>query len=106
MARETQFAPQDGNAHTRVLRNGDDGIVVQREQYVGDIRDYCIARHNEGHHGSRDMKLMASVPVAIVDHYCAVNNITLREFMHNKEHTRRLLNDPAFADFRIAPGKV
>lgn len=106
MARHTEFAVEDGNVHTQIVQHGDEGMVIAREQYVGDIRDYCIARHNEGHHGTKDMPLLASIPAVIVDHYCAVNKITLREFMSGREHVRRMLNDPALADFRISPKRV
>ena len=105
MATPTEFAPVDGNIHTKVVNTGDD-IVVAREQYVGDIRDYCIARHNEGLHGADDFRLMASLPVVVVEHYINVNQITMHEFMTNPEHIKRLVNDPALADFRIAPGRL
>lgn len=103
---DTQFAPQDGNVHTRLVQHGDDGAVVVREQYVGDIRDNCIARRNEGYHGTKDFRLMASLPPVLIEHYCNVNQITFREFMHNPEHVKRMVNDPALADFRIAPGRM
>ena len=78
-----------------------------REQYVGDIRDYCIARHNEGLHGpASDFKLMASFPAVVVEHYCNVNQVSFREVMQNPEHFKRMVNDPALADFRIAPGRL
>ena len=105
-AQITEFAPVDGSVHTKAINNGDEGIVVAREQYVGDIRDYCIARHNEGLHGHDDFRLMASLPAVVVEHYINVNGITMREFMQNPEHIKRMVNDPALADFRIAPGRL
>ena len=84
----------------------DDGFVVQRSQNVSSIVDYAKARHNEGHHGLKDFKLMAVVPVLVVESYCTVHQITLREFNGNPEHIRRIVNDPAFADLRVAPGKM
>ena len=103
---DTKFAPADGDVHGRWVDHGHEGSVVVREQYVGDIRDYCIARHNEGHHGASDMKLMASLPAVVIEHYCNVNGITFREWMKNPEHVKRMVNDPALADFRIAPGRM
>lgn len=102
----TQFAAQDGNIHSRDVEHGDEGSVLVREQYVGDIRDHCIARHNEGHHGTKDMRLMASLPVVVIEHYCNINQVSFREFMNNPEHVKRMVNDPALADFRIAPGRM
>lgn len=105
MATHTIFAPQDGDVHGRWVET-DEGAQVVREQYVGDIRDYCIARHNEGLHGAKDMKLMASFPAVVIEHYCNTNGITFREWMRNPEHVKRMVNDPALADFRIAPGRM
>lgn len=84
----------------------DNGYVIHREQKVNGIVDYAKSRHNEGHHGLKDFKLMAVVPVLVVESYCTINQITLREFNQNPEHIRRIVNDPAFADLRVAPGKM
>jgi hypothetical protein len=84
----------------------DDGYVVQREQRVAGIVDYCKARHNEGRHGFKDFKLMGKLPEEMVNHYCAVNKVSFREFLKNPEHVKRMINDPALADFRIAPGRM
>lgn len=105
MKPSTEFAAEDGDVHGVLVQHGDEGAVVVREQYVGDIRDHCIARANEGHHGpSKDMRLMASLPAVLIEHYCNVTQISFREFMNNPEHVKRMVNDPALADFRIAPG--
>lgn len=85
----------------------DDRLVVQRQQTgLAQHVDYCKARANEGHHGLPDFKLKASIPNIIVEHYCATHQITLAEFLANGEHARRIVNDPAFSDFRIAPGRM
>jgi len=86
--------------------DGDGNITVQRQQFVADHVDYCKARANEGLHGLPDFKLKASIPVTVVEAYCRINGITLQEFMTNREHTRRIVNDPNFADLRIAPGRM
>jgi len=104
--RETTFAPEDGQVHGRWVDHGDEGSVVVREQYVGDIRDWCLAAHNEGRHGRSEMKHVARIPNIVIEHYLNVHQVTMQDFMRNPEHLRRMLNDPALADFRIAPGKV
>lgn len=91
---------------TSFRQNEDGGLVVTREQLVADHVDYCKARANEGLHGFPDFKLKASIPVVVVEHYCSVNQISLREFVRNPEHAKRIVNDPAFADLRIAPGRM
>jgi len=106
MKRETEFADQAGEVHTPNVQHGDEGAVIVREQFVGDIRENCLSRRNEGHHGTKDMRLMASLPPVLIEHYCTVNQITFREFMHNPEHVKRMVNDPALSDFRIAPGRM
>lgn len=101
-----EFAKADGDVHRRYVDQGDEGAVIVSEQFVGDVRDACIAMHNEGLHGSKDMRLAGSIPSAVVDHYCWVNKISLREFLHSGEHWRRLLYSPEFADFRVHPGRL
>lgn len=82
-------------------------LVIQRSQTgIAEHVDYCKARANEGHHGFADFKLKASIPAVVIEHYLNVNRITLREFLSNKEHIRRMVNDPALSDFRIAPGRM
>ena len=94
------------DVQTSIREDSDGGLVVQRRQLVGDHVDYCKARANEGLHGFPDFKLKASIPAVVVEHYCAINGITLREFLGNPEHAKRIVNDPAFADLRIAPGRM
>jgi len=90
---------------TGYVEEGDDVHIV-REQLTGPILDACAELRNSGMHGSKDMRHVASVPHVVVEHYCNVNGIDLREFMANPEHARRLLNSPEFSDFRVAPGRV
>lgn len=85
---------------------GDGTIVVHSLQHLAGHVDYCKARANEGHHGFSDFKLKASIPVTVIEAYCRNAGITLREFSANPEHIKRVVNDPALADFRIAPGRM
>jgi hypothetical protein len=62
--------------------------------------------HNEGLHGSSDMKLAASLPMVLVERYCNDNGITFHEFCQGQDHIRRMLNDPSLKAFRVWPGKV
>ena len=85
-----------------------EGLVVERKQVgIADHIDYCQARQNEGFHGpSSDFKLKASIPAILVEHYCQQHGITIKEFLGNQEHIRRMVNDPDLAYFRIAPGRM
>lgn len=85
-----------------------EGLVVQRSQTgIADHIDYCQARANEGFHGpDKDFKLKASIPTILIEHYCQQHGISLQEFMTNREHVKRMVNDPDLAYFRIAPGRM
>ena len=102
----TEFAPIDGNVHTKLVDHGKEGAMIVREQYVGDIVENCTARRNEGYHGFKDFRLMASIPPLIIENYCTVTQVSFREFMNNPEHIRRIVNDSTYSVFRIAPGRM
>jgi hypothetical protein len=99
----------------RVLSNGavqtrmheEDGkTIFERVQDCDPIADRTKSLHNEGLHGSSEMKHAASLPFVLVERYCNDNGITFHEFCNGQDHIRRMLNDPALAAFRIWPGKV
>jgi hypothetical protein len=84
-----------------------DGVMtVKRTQDCTPIADYTKAQHNAGNFGTKDMKHAASIPFVFIEDYCTKNNITFGECMRNKEHMRRIVNDPALAHFRIWKGRV
>lgn len=82
----------------------DDGFVIAREQKVSDIVDHCKARHNEGFHGDKDFKFVGMIPELVVEDYCTKQGIPFSEFFRNPEHTKRLMNDPAYSDLRVWKG--
>lgn len=84
----------------------DGALVTGTVQDCTAIVEHTKARHNEGYHGSSDMKHAASIPFVIVERYCNDNGITMEEMSRSQEHKRRLLNDPANAAFRIWKGRV
>lgn len=99
----------------RVLSNGpvqtrmhtEDGkTIFERVQDCTPIAEQCKALHNEGFHGSGDMRLAGRIPAVLVEKYLNLNNITFHEFLGNEDHIRRVMNDPAMAHFRVWPGKV
>ena len=91
---KTVIALEDGALHTGTIQD------------CTPFADYAKARHNEGLHGSSDMRLAASVPFVLVEKYLNDNGITLHEFSASQDHKKRLLNDPAIAHFRIWKGPV
>ena len=84
----------------------DGEMTVQRTQDCTPIAEHAQAMHNEGLTGSKDMKLAASLPLVMVEKYCNDNGIFVSEFMQDREHIRRMLNDPALAHFRIWKGRI
>lgn len=85
----------------------DDGtMTIKRTQDCTAIAEMAKARQNNGEHGSKDMKLAASIPFVFIEDYCTRNEITFAECIRNKEHMRRIVNDPALKHFRIWPGRI
>jgi len=85
---------------------GDNDLTVIRTQDCTPILEYCKSMHNEGFHGSGDLKVAAEFPDIVVEQYLIDNNIEYRELLTNPEHIKRMCNDPALAGFRIWAGKV
>ena len=79
---------------------------IERIQDCTPIADYAKAQHNAGFHGTSELKHAARIPNVIIEKYCNDHNIEFSEFMRNREHMRRVLNDPSLSAFRIWPGKV
>jgi hypothetical protein len=82
---------------------GDD-LVTGTVQDCTPIAEYAKARQNAGMVGSSEMRHAASLPLAIVETYCNVNGLTLDQWLGDPIHAKRMLNDPALADFRIWRG--
>lgn len=79
---------------------------VQRTQDCTPIAEKCKALHNEGIHGSSEVKLAASIPNILIEKYCQDNGISFRDWCADPAHIRRMLEDPALAHFRIWPGRI
>lgn len=84
----------------------DGALVSSITQDCVPIAEYTKARSREGHHGSADMKLAASIPFVFIEKYLIDAGITFKEFAGSPDHKRRLLSDPALADFRVWKGQV
>ena len=84
----------------------EDRVVVRLTDDVEPLLEYTKAMHNEGLHGSSDMKLAGSIPNILIEDYCNRMGITYEEWSQNPEHIRRVVNDPALSHFRIWKGRV
>lgn len=84
----------------------DGAMTVQRSQDCTPIAEFAKRAHNEGRTGSGEMKHAAKIPYVMIEKYCNDHHILFSEFMANREHMKRVLNDPAMAHFRIWKGQV
>lgn len=91
---------------THIHPHADGSVTFESVQDCTPILEHATALHNEGLHGSSDFKHAASLPFVVVEKYCNDNHILLSEFMSNREHVKRMLNDPSLAGFRIWKGRV
>jgi hypothetical protein len=89
---------------TRIFTQ-DDKLVVGRSQDCTAILEDAVRRHNEGHHGTADVKHAARIPNVIVEKYCNDNGISFHEFMGDEVHIKRLVQHPDNSMFRIWKGK-
>ena len=90
----TSFAEHDGK------------IVIAQTQDCTPIAEHAKRLHNAGQHGSSDMRLAAVIPNVILEKYMNENHVTYAELMTNREHMRRICNDPANSAFRVWPGRL
>ena len=60
----------------------------------------------DGGKQDKDMWHAASYPAVVVETYCNQAGITFSEFMQNKVHTKRMLQDPNLSKFRVFEGRV
>lgn len=83
----------------------DETVVAHTERFDG-LLDHNAELRNTGQHGSKDMKHVANIPGIMIEKYCLDNGVGWDEFFQEQKHMKALLNDPAMAYFRIAPGQV
>jgi hypothetical protein len=102
MRSDLQTAP--GVVTTVALQDG--ALVTGTTQDCTPYAERAKAMHNEGRHGSSDMRLAASVPMVLVESYLNRCGIEMSDFVASPEHQRRFLNDPALSHFRVWKGRV
>lgn len=94
-----------GPVQTR-MHEEDGKTIFERVQDCDPIMDRARALHNEGLHGTSEMKHAAKIPAVIVERYCHDKGITFSEFCGDQAHIRAILSDPSLSAFRIWKGKV
>lgn len=101
---KTEIAAAPGKS--TIIEVSDGVLTAATVQDCDPIAEYTKALHNEGLHGSSDMKHAGFIPDVFIEKYCNDNGVTFHEFMANREHIRRVINDPALKAFRVWPGVV
>ena len=96
------------DVQTRIHRHNDGqgGITFERFQDCTGIAENAKRQQLEGVTGSADMKLAATLPFVMVEAYMNTNNLTMHEFLNNKDHIKRMCNDPSLEHFRVWKGKL
>ena len=90
---------------TVVKLEGSD-LVTGTIQDCTPIAERMKSLHNEGFHGSSEMKFAGSIPFVMVEKYLNDNGITFAEFAASQDHKKRLLMDPALDHFRVWKGRI
>lgn len=96
------------DVQTKIHRHNDGNgtLTFERFQDCTAIAENAKRQQTQGVTGTADMKLAATLPFIMVEAYMNANNIDMHEFLNNREHIRRMVNDPALAHFRIWNGKI
>jgi hypothetical protein len=90
---------------TRIHTHGNE-VTFESIQDCTPILENTTRLHNEGAHGSSEMKHAARIPFVIIEKYCNDNNLLFSEFMGNPDHMKRICNDPSLSGFRIWKGQL
>ena len=99
------FVDHGNGVKTVIAQQGAD-LITGTVQDCTPILEHAKALHNEGHHGSSEMRHAMTIPDVVIEKYCNERGITFHEFMSNKVHIRHMLNDPDLSMFRIWKGRV
>lgn len=88
------------------IKEEDGRLIISSSQDCTPIAEHCKALHNEGYHGSKEMRHAASLPKVIVEKYMNENGVTFEQFMNDPVHVKRMCNNPDNAMFRVWKGQV
>lgn len=98
---------QNGDGTETFVALEDGKLITGTGSYVASaIAEDAKARHNEGLHGSADIKHAARVDPVMIEAYLKRMGITFQEFSNSQEHMRGFLSQPEIASFRIWKGQV
>lgn len=92
---------------TEFIANPDkeETVVVHTARFDG-LLDHNAELRATKQFGDKDMRHVANIPGIVIEEYCLLRGVSWREFFQDTKHIKAICNDPAFAYFRVAPGKV
>lgn len=92
---------------TEYLHNPDrdETVVAHTERFDG-LLDHNAELRATQQYGEADMRHVANIPGIIIEQYCLTTGVSWAEFFADNKHIKTILNDPQFAYFRVAPGRV
>lgn len=70
------------------------------------VADTCQHLSNEGFTGTKDERVLAHVPDIVIEKWCTDHGVTFAELMGSHALTKRMLEDPDLAAFRVWKGRV
>lgn len=97
---------ETGKAYDYYHLDDNGNVVHEIKQDVEPHLQYCADLRSAGLTGSREMRLAASFPDAVVRTYCNQKGIDMVEFNRDRVHIRNMLQDPDLSKFRIWDGKI
>lgn len=89
-----------------VVKLEDGNLITGTVQDCTAIAERTKAMHNSGMHSTGDMRLVASIPMVMVEKYLNDNGIDYAEFSRNPVHKSRLINNPDLSHFRVWGGRL
>jgi len=93
-------------SRTEFISSPDDEtkVITRHVSRFDGLVDLAKSMSNEGVHGSKEMRLVGLYPPHMPEICCNAWGITWEEFWSDPKWIKKMLADPMFADFRIAPG--
>ncbi len=85
-----------------------DRLIIERVQDVEPYLEHLakIRQVTDGVSESGDFRYAGTIPDVIVEKYCNERGISYAEFVNNREHHRRILNDPNYSKLRVWKGRL
>lgn len=70
------------------------------------LAEHCKALHNNGLHGSKDMKLAMKVDGFFIMDWCNKHGVTWKQFFNDPALQNRFIEDPDLSVFRVWKGRL